>query len=252
MTTGVIGGTGMIGNKVVELLAVDGQKVRILSRTPPSRMIDGVSHSVIDLSTGEGLEAGLEGLDTVIDVGNAGKNPDEILVAGTRRVLDTCANQGVNHYVGISIIGCENIAMGYYKAKSAQEAVIRSSPIGWSLLRATQFHELIDSLFRSAAKRRLSPRSGIPLQTVAASEAAKSIVEIAGSAPTSSDTEIAGPQIQTVSEMGAIWRKAMNRRTIPLPLPAIGKSMKSLKHGGLTDPDNKGSGPTFAEWLLAE
>ena len=113
------------------------------------------------------------GIDTLIDVGNTRKSPEDTLVEGTRRILETCANRGVGHYVGISIVGCEKVDIGYYKAKTAQEAVIRSSPVGWSLLRATQFHELIEAVFRGGARRGVTPRSSIPLQTVAASEAAQ-------------------------------------------------------------------------------
>ena len=249
MSTGVIGGTGMIGSNIVGQLAGGGEEVRILTRTPPARMAEGVTHARIDLATGEGLEAGLEGVDTLIDAGNTCKSPEDTLVEGTRRILETCANQGVGHYVGISIVGCEKVDMGYYKAKTAQEAVIRSSPVGWSLLRATQFHELIEAVFRGAANRGVTPRSSIPLQTVAASEAARSMVALSASTPTDSTTELTGPEVLTVTEMGKIWRRVMGRKTVPLPLPTMGKAMKALRHGALTDPKVEGSGPTFEQWL---
>lgn len=249
MTTGVIGGTGMIGSNIVGQLAGGGEEVRILTRTPPARMAEGVSHARIDLATGEGLEAALDGVDTLIDAGNTRKSPEDTLVEGTRRILDVCANQGVGHYVGISIVGCEKVDMGYYKAKTAQEAVIRSSPVGWSLLRATQFHELIESVLRGAAKRGVTPRSSIPLQTVAASEAARSMVNISGSAPLNAAIELTGPEVLTVTEMAKIWRRAKGRRAIPLPLPTMGRAMKALRQGALTDPAVEGSGPTFEQWL---
>lgn len=251
MTTGVIGGTGMIGSKIVGRLAGQGAEVRILTRTPPARMAEGVTHARIDLATGEGLEAALEGVDTLIDVGNTRKSPEDTLVEGTRRILDICANQGVSHYAGISIVGCEKVEMGYYRAKAAQEEVIRSAPVGWSLLRATQFHELLDMVFRTAARRGVTPVGRIPLQTVAASEAAGSLVSIAGRPPSNATTELTGPEVLTLGEMGKIWKRAMNRRTLPLPLPALGQAMKGLKAGALTSPGTPGRGPTFAEWMKA-
>jgi uncharacterized protein YbjT (DUF2867 family) len=250
MVTGVIGGTGMVGSEVVRLLAADsGNEVRVLTRTPPRKMGSNVTHHPIDLSTGAGLKEGLADLDVLIDTGNPRKAPQETLVEGTRTLLELCKDASIEHYVGISIIGCETSGIGYYKAKAAQEEVIRASPIGWSLLRATQFHQLIDTLFTSTARFRISPRATFPLQPVEAGEAAKVLVGMANAGAINADVDLVGPEIRSLSEFGKTWREHHHRRAIPVKVPLFGRSGKALKNGDLTIPGKTGPGPTFEQWI---
>lgn len=252
MVTGVVGGTGMVGSEVVNLLAgSDSDEVRVLTRTAPSSMAGNVTHHAIDLSTGAGLKEGLAGLDVLIDTGNPRKAPQKTLVEGTRTLIELCRDASIDHYIGISIIGCETSGIGYYKAKTAQEGVIREAPIGWSLLRATQFHQLLDTLFTSTARLRISPRADFPVQPVEALEAAKVLVEMAKSGPANADVDLVGPEVKSLNDFGKMWREHHKRRAMPVRLPLIGRTGKALKNGDLTIPGKTGPGPTFAEWLNA-
>lgn len=249
MKIAVIGGTGMVGAEVVRQLAADGHQVRILSRRPPGAAPSGSSHHPIDLRSREGLDAALRGVDTVIDVANERKSARKILVDGTEDLLRRCEALKVRHYVGISIIGCEKVGMDYYVAKTAQEKVIRSAPVGWSLVRATQFHELIDFLFTTTAKFRFSPVASVPVQPVAATVVARELARLAIADPRGEVKEIAGPRVETLRDLSRTWRATRGRRALPLPVWLPGKTGKALRGGALTEPSAAVPGFGFADWL---
>lgn len=242
----------MVGSEVVGALAGGEHRIRILSRRPPAAMGPGVSHHPIDLVSREGLDAALEGVDTVIDAGNERRAAKKVLVDGTSDLLNRCHRASVGHYVGISIVGCERLGLDYYVAKAAQEKVIESAPIGWSLLKATQFHELIDNIFSITAKLRISPVASIPLQPVAASVVAAELARIATGDPLRRTETIAGPRVETLRELSNAWRAARGKRVLPLPVWLPGKSGRELRGGALTDPAATQPGPSFADWLHAE
>jgi len=249
MKIAVVGGTGMVGKDVVRVLAKDGHEVRILTRNPPDELAPGTTHHPIDLKTREGLDSALEGVETVVDVANEQKAAQQVLVEGTADLLNRCQAASINHYVGISILGCEKLSFKYYAAKTAQEEVIRSAPIGWSLLKASQFHELLDMAFTAAARFRLSPVASIPLQTIAASVVAEKLAAMALTEPTRTTETIAGPQVETLRTMSKTWRRAKGKSVLSLPVWVPGKAGSELRSGGLTDPGSTTPGPTFEEWL---
>ena len=249
MTIAVIGGTGMVGSEVVRRLAGGDHEVRILSRRPPAPAVPGTSHHRIDLRSREGIDEALTGVDTVVDVANERKAARKILVDGTADLLERCRAASVGHYVGISIVGCERVGLDYYVAKAAQEEVIRNAPVGWSLLRATQFHELLDFLFTTTAKFRFSPVAGIPVQPIAATVVAERLARIAAGEPTRATDQIAGPQVETLKALSRTWRAARGRRAVPLPVRLPGKTGRALRDGALTDPSSALPGPSFGDWL---
>lgn len=249
MKIAVVGGTGMVGIEVVRALVAAGHEVRILTRNAPETLQPGTSHHPIDLKTRDGLDSALAGIETVVDVANEQKAAIQVLVDGTADLLDRCRNASVGHYVGISILGCEKLNFKYYAAKTAQEEVIRSAPIGWSLLKASQFHELLDMVFTGAAKFRISPTASIPFQTISAAIVAEKLASMAVAEPTRTTETIAGPRVETLREMSKEWRQATGRSALPLPIWVPGKAGRELKGGALTDPGSTAPGPTFAEWL---
>jgi len=249
MLIAVIGGTGMVGTEVVGHLAAEGHEVRILSRRPPATAPAGSTHHPIDLRSREGLDAAISGADVVVDVANERKSARKILVEGTEDLLKRCEALSISHYVGISIVGCEKIGLDYYVAKTAQEEVIKAAPIGWSLLRATQFHELIDFLFTTTGKFRFSPVASIPVQPIAAAVVARELARIATGEPTRRADQIAGPQVESLRELSRTWRRTEGRKALPLPVWLPGRSGRELRNGALTDPGSAAAGPSFADWL---
>src|SRR5467141_1427116 len=128
----VTGGTGALGREVVTQLRAKGHRARILSRKPGA----GADWVQGDLVTGANLELAVKGTDAI----------------GTRRLLAMAREAGVRHAVYVSIVGMEGVAYPYYKGKLAAEAVMREGIVPWSILRATQFHTLMEIFLAAMSK----------------------------------------------------------------------------------------------------
>src|SRR3954454_6710562 len=140
----ILGGTGLIGSKVVNLLRADGHEAVAAS---PSEGINSI--------TGEGLLDALTGAHALLDVTNAPSWEDkavlEFFETSTRNVLAAEAKTGVGHHVALSIVGCDRLpASGYLRAKVAQETLIKASPNAYTIVRATQFFEFVRGIADSA------------------------------------------------------------------------------------------------------
>jgi uncharacterized protein YbjT (DUF2867 family) len=245
-TFAVIGGTGTVGRHVVAALEGDGAEVRVLTRHSQAYPVD--------VSTGAGLDAALAGCDVVVDAGNASsRRPEAGLVGGTRHVLDAGERAGVGHLVTVSIVGIEQLPMGYYQAKLQQEQLVKDGALPWSIVRSTQFHELVNSVLGSMGRWRLSPRARIRLQPVAAREAAQVVVAVARAEPRNATVTVAGPEIQNLTSLARTWSQVRHRRGLALPIPVPRRIRRPLTAGALTCPDADERGTTlFGDWLATE
>jgi uncharacterized protein YbjT (DUF2867 family) len=245
----VIGGTGTIGALIVAELSARGDSVRILSRRPPREVSERVSHRRVDLTTGQGLAEGLAGADTVVDASNDARRAKDILVDGTRRMLAAEQETGVIHHVAISIVGCDRVPLGYYRAKVAQEQAIAEAPAPWSLLRATQFHQLIGMAFEAAERFGVAPAGKARFQPIDPAIVAKRVADAVHDAPGSRLPDVAGPEVRTLGELGRAWREHSARRLVPVRLPMFGPIGKPLREGALCAPAAAAGGQTFEQWL---
>jgi len=246
----VVGGTGMAGSETVRSLCAAGQDVVVLSRNTPEALPTGAGHVKFDLTSDDPASV-LADVDVLVDLANSSTRPERVILDGTSRLLDACAEVGVGHYVGISIVGCESVGIGYYRAKVRQEELIRQSPVPWSLLWATQFHELLDGLMARTAALRLLPGGSSKFQPVAASEVGSRLAGIARGPALNASDQIAGPEVATLGELSRTWRAARRRRCAIAPLPLIGGTGRALKSGALTAPGAATGGPGFGAWLEA-
>ncbi|MFE6039643.1 SDR family oxidoreductase [Streptomyces sp. NPDC056452] len=244
LTIAVAGGTGTLGRGVADALRSRGHQVRVLSRRSQEYRVD--------LTTGEGLDRALAGCDVVVDASNStsSKGAARTLVDGSRRLLAAEEAAGVRHHVCVSIVGCERVPIGYYRAKAAQERVVEAGPVGWTLVRATQFHELVAGLFTPMARFGVLVLPTMPLRTVASAEVAGAVADAAGGPALRGRIEVAGPETADVRDLARQWRSVTGSRarTVPLALPgAVGRAVRS---GALIPdrPDVTGT-TTFAEWL---
>jgi uncharacterized protein YbjT (DUF2867 family) len=253
MRVAVIGGTGGLGSLVVAELAARGDVVRVVSRRTPAAGIlpPGVEHARADLASGEGLRDALDGIEAVLDASNDRRRARDVLVAGTRRLGAAAADAGVRHHVLISIVGCDRVPIAYYDAKVAQEEALAHGTVPWSVLRATQFHTLVAWLFASAARRRMLPTGRALLQPIDTAVVARRLAEVLHDEPRGRLPDIAGPRVETLSELARQWRERHRRRVLRLPISALGKGGRAMAAGNLTDPSAAAGGPTFAQWLAA-
>src|SRR5215468_8868737 len=212
MTIAIVGGTGTLGRQVAAELEARGHKVRPLSRHAPQYRVD--------LATGDGLAPALAGCDVVVDASNSSaRKPAGTLVDGSRRLLEAEAAAGVKHHVCVSIVGCGEVPMGYYRAKADQERVVSQGAVPWSIVRSTQFHELVGTILTAAGRWRVLPMPRGVLQPVACADVARAIADVAE---------------------GALL--------ITMPVP--GTVGRALRSGALTAPRPDVRGTTdFADWL---
>jgi uncharacterized protein YbjT (DUF2867 family) len=184
----VIGGTGLIGSKVVTKLTEHGHEAVAAS---PASGVDTVS--------GQGLDAVLVGASVVVDVSNSPSFEDtaalSFFTASTRNVLAAEAVAGISHHVALSVVGTRRTSeSGYFRAKAAQEELIESTSIPWSIVHATQFFEFIASIADGATVDGTVHLPPVLFQPIAADDVATAIARAAVGPPTKDHVEVAGPQ----------------------------------------------------------
>jgi uncharacterized protein YbjT (DUF2867 family) len=250
-TVAVVGGTGTLGAPVVRELLARGATVRVLSRNATG-VPAGAEHRRVDLTSGEGLAAALAGADAVVDAANSTKAAEDVLVAGTGRMLEAGAAAGVAHHLAISIVGIDRVPLKYYRAKLAQEEAIEAGPLPFTILRATQFHQLLDGAFAAAARFGIRPTGAAKVQPIDPGAVATRLAEAALTEPAGRLPDLAGPRVQTLSELSRAWARARGKHLLPLRVPAWGKMGKALAGGALCDPAAATPGEDFEEWLRHE
>ncbi len=191
----VIGGSGLIGKQLTALLRQAGHAVTAAS---PSSGVNAV--------TGEGLGEALAGAQVVVDVSNSPSFEDEAVMhffrSSTRNLLDASARAGVGHLVALSVVGSERVpASGYFRAKVAQEALIKESRVPYTLVRATQFHEFLMSIAHVATEGQTVRLPSAPLQPIAASDVAAALADVAVQAPLNGTCEVAGPEAVPLDQL---------------------------------------------------
>lgn len=246
MRIAVAGGTGTVGALLARELGERGHDVRVLSRKSNAYPVD--------LRTGDGLDRALEGCEVVVDAVNNSSpfGAAETLVAGSERLIGAERTAGVGHHVCISIVGCDRAPMSYYKVKVQQEQVCQHGPVPWTIVRATQFHELVAGVFAAAARWRLLPMVNARLQTVAAAEVARAVADVAEGAPLRRRFAVAGPEIADARDLARQWQAVTGRRALRVPVALPGKLGKALRDGALTTdrPDVRAT-IGFEQWLRA-
>jgi uncharacterized protein YbjT (DUF2867 family) len=247
-TVAVVGGTGTIGAPVVAALLARGAAVRVLTRNATS-LPAGAEHRRVDLTSGDGLTDALAGADAVIDAVNSTRRPKATLLEGTRRLLEAGAAAGIGHHVTISIVGIEHIPAPYYAHKISQERAVEGGPVPWSVLRATQFHQLLDMAFGYASRVGLRPTGAGKLQPVDPRVVAERLADLTLSGPAGRLPDIAGPKVETISDLSRAWATARGRRRVPFHIPAWGKPGRALTAGELCAPAGAAGGEDFEEWL---
>ena len=180
------------------------------------------------------------------------KHAARLLVEGSRAAAGCRRDAGVRHHVCVSIVGCGLAPMGYYKVKVRQEQVTEQSPLPWTIVRATQFHELALSTLVAAARWRVLPVPRARLQTIACAEVARAVADVAEGAPRHRRVEVAGPENAEARDLARTWRSVTGRRVALVPVAVPGKLGRALRDGALAAGRPDVSGTTgFAAWLEA-
>jgi len=184
----IVGGSGLIGSKLVTILRERGHDA-----------VPASPDSGVNTLTGEGLADVLRSASVVVDVSNSPSFADaavmEFFTTSTRNLLDYAAAAGVKHYVALSVVGTERIPdSGYLRAKNAQEALIQSAGIPYSIVNATQLFEFITRIADEATDGTTVRLPPVLIQPMAADDVAKAVGRVAVDAPLNGTVEVAGPQ----------------------------------------------------------
>ena len=191
----VIGGTGLIGSKVVEKLRAHGHQA-----------VAAAPNTGVNTLTGQGLAEALKGAVVVVDVSNAPSWEDKAVMnffeTSTRNLLAGEAAAGVKHHVALSVVGSERmVESGYFRAKIAQENLIKSSSIPYSIVRATQFFEFIKGIADFSTVGSTVHLPPVLIQPMAADDVASGVCRVALGAPVNGTVEIAGPEKFRMDEL---------------------------------------------------
>jgi uncharacterized protein YbjT (DUF2867 family) len=240
----VIGGTGLIGTKVVKILRDKGHEVVAAS---PSKGINSV--------TGEGLAEALVGAQVVVDVANAPSWEDkavlEFFETSGRNLLAAEAAAGVGHHVALSVVGTDRLLTGgYFRAKMAQENLIKASPIPYTIVRATQFFEFVGGIAQSATEGQTVRLPPVLMQPIASDDVAAALADVAIKTPVSGMIELAGPEPIRQDELVRRFLSAnKDVRKVITDVRARYFGIE-LNDQSLTPGDNPRIGPTrFEDWL---
>lgn len=184
----VIGGSGLIGKKVVMNLRQQGHQVVAAS---PSLGVNTV--------TGEGLAQALVGAQVVVDVANAPSWEDnavlEFFETSGRNLATAETAAGVAHHVALSVVGTDRLlASGYFRAKMAQEKLIKASPIPYTIVRATQFFEFVGGIAQAATEGQTVRLPSALMQPIAAEDVAAAVADVALARPLNGTVDLAGPE----------------------------------------------------------
>ncbi|MFE4515785.1 SDR family oxidoreductase [Kitasatospora sp. NPDC056783] len=242
----VTGATGTLGREVVRLLAERGVAVRGLSRRARAGG-DGVEWVVGDLESGAGIAGAMAGVEVVVDCATTQGKAD---VAAVRTLAAEAREAGVRHLVYVSIVGIDRVPLSYYRTKLACERLVRESGLGWTVLRATQFHDLVLRVFDASVKLPVFPvLSGAAFQPVDAREVAEALADLVGEGPAGFAPEVGGPRVRSYRELAEAYLRAAGKRRPLLPLRLPGATARGLRAGGNLTPERAVGRGTFEEAL---
>ncbi|UHQ23048.1 SDR family oxidoreductase [Lysobacter sp. 5GHs7-4] len=191
----VIGGTGLIGSKVVARLRDQGHEA-----------VAAAPSTGVDILTGAGLDAAMAGAEVVVDLANSPSFEDvavmEFFQTAGRQVLAAEARAGVTHHLALSVVGTEKLgASGYFRAKSAQEALIRASGIPYTIVHSTQFFEFLPGIIQSGSEGETVRLPTALVQPIASEDVAAAVARLALQPPANGIVEIAGPVREPLADL---------------------------------------------------
>ena len=235
----VTGGTGTVGRVVVDHLAAAGKEVRVLSRGRRPHQRADVEHVVGDVQSGAGLDAAVDGVDTIVHC----HFPAEHLVAAAKRA-------GTPHLVYVSIVGIDRVPFALYRRMLANERLIAESGLPWTVQRATQFHDLIAFLLRMLAKPPvMALPSGQRFQPVDVRDVGERLAALALAEPIGRAPDFGGPQARTLDDLARSYLTIVGKRRPIVPIRLPGKVSGGIRAGGLLAPEHSAGTITFEQYL---
>ncbi|RRR96046.1 SDR family oxidoreductase [Glycomyces terrestris] len=242
MKIAVMGGTGLIGSQVVKFLGDAGH--------------EAVPHSPstgVDLISGEGLAAALEGAGAVVNLTNS-PTFDEASIEWFRTSMDNllaaAAEAGVGHAVVLSIVGVDQVPdLDYYRAKVLQEEVLKAGPVPYSIVRSTQFFEFVPAVMSWTSDEHTVRLPDTRVQPIASEDIARAVADATAGAPLRGTRDVAGPEVFTLDELGRITLEAKGDKRNVVVDDTAGMFAAVKGDALIAGPDAVLSSLTYREWL---
>jgi uncharacterized protein YbjT (DUF2867 family) len=239
----ITGGTGTLGRVVARRLIDSGAQVRILSRgrrSPGAAGPAGQAEYVVgDVKTGEGLAEALADVDAVVHC-----------TEPAQHVVDAALRAERPHLVYISIVGVDRIPLGLYRRKLAEEELISTSGLPWTVLRATQFHDLVAVMLRAlAAPPVMLVPAGFSFQPIDVRDVGVQLAALALAGPAGRVPDMAGPEVLPVTDLARRYLAAMGKRRPIVPVTLPGRVARGYRAGGNLAPDRAVGTVTFDRYL---
>ncbi len=250
----VTGGTGTLGRHIVHQLPTAGHEVSVLTRrTTLPAGFPACRVRTADLATGQGLAAAVTGVDAVI---HCASNPTQLRATvdlrGTRNLIAAAQAGSSPHLTYISIVGCDQIPVPYYKAKQQAEQLIADSGLSWSILRATQFHDLLLRALSACSKPPVAivPK-GFAFQPVNSGEVASRLISITEARLTGRRPDFGGPRTADIADWMRLYLATIESRKGLVNAPVPGRIGRGFREGRNTVKSGDRGSATFEEFLRA-
>ncbi|HVU70538.1 MAG TPA: NAD(P)H-binding protein [Ktedonobacteraceae bacterium] len=252
----VTGGTGTLGHQVIPQLRNAGYKVQVLSRNSHEAE-EGIEYVVGDLTTGEGVKTAVEGAELIIHCAGSSKGDEE----KARNLIQAASEARVRarHLIYISVVGADRVPVvgatdrnvfGYFAAKRAAERLVINSGLPWTILRATQFHDLMFTVAEALVKMPVMPVfAGFRYQPVDAGDVAERLVQLALGEPAGLVSDIGGPRVYTQADLMRSYLHARQKHRLILPVWLPGQAARAHRAGANLALDHADGRHTWEEFL---
>ncbi len=234
----ITGATGTLGTPTTARMRAAGYDVRALSRRTGPDLTTG------DLLTGDGIPEAIAGVDTVIHLAT-GMND----VGQARTAIGAARAADVEHFVLISIVGIEQIPLGYYKGKVEIEKALVESGTPHTILRATQFHQFVDAIFRGQKFSPVILAPAFSFQPISTAEVAARLAELVSAGPAGRVADIGGPEARTARDLATAWKRATGSRRAVWSIRMPGKTFAGYAAGHNLVPAPAYGAQTFDDYL---
>jgi uncharacterized protein YbjT (DUF2867 family) len=243
----VTGATGTLGRKLVGAATAAGHHVRAMSRRSHVGYT-GVHWAQGDLLANTGVDAAVDGVDVIVHCATQGTRDKD--VTSTENLITAARKAGVAHIIYVSIVGIDRIPLPYYKTKLRVEQTLEASGVGHTVLRATQFHDLVKMSFTI---QRFSPLlctlKGVRFQPIDTRDVTRRLVELVDCEPAGRVADIGGPAVHSHAELARIYLAARSGRRPVVEIPVPGRIAAGYRSGANLAPDNPVGTIGFAEFL---
>jgi uncharacterized protein YbjT (DUF2867 family) len=248
----VTGASGTLGGVLVPMLAARGEQVRALSRRARYGSSGLGEWAVGDLNSGAGLDEAMRGVDVIVHAASNTRRQGEGDTGAAWHLIEAAKRGGGQpHLVYISIVGVDRHPLTYYRTKFEVEQAIEASGLPHTILRTTQWFQLLDRVLNVAAKAPVLPVPSISFQPLDATEAAARLAELAVGDPQGRAADMGGPEVLGMEDIARSWLRTTGTRRLLLPVRVPGKVGRAFRAGLQNAPESREGKTTWVEYLRA-